>query len=95
MSAVVRRWAVGAISAFVILGLGPFGSPVVIGQGTPVGVSTIDPAILTLRQQASVYNDWLRIRLERILWGPGLQTQQKCRKTPSVGDAFNHPCAPP
>lgn len=41
---------------------------------TPAEAAAELPVILTLRQQAAVYNDWLKIRLERIL--PELMRQE-------------------
>jgi Xaa-Pro aminopeptidase len=53
-------------------GLAASGPPVVTGE--TVAAQGELPAILTLREQATVYNNWLKIRLERIL--PELMRQE-------------------
>jgi Xaa-Pro aminopeptidase len=55
-----RLCAILALSVVVLAGVG--------------GVRAEGPAVLTLRQQAAVYNDWLKARLERLL--PDLMRQE-------------------
>lgn len=80
MSTKVRKVALPLVMLVAVLvglaalepGLAVSGRTVVAAQG--VAAQGELPAILTLREQAAVYNNWLKIRLERIL--PELMRQE-------------------
>src|SRR5512139_3295394 len=62
------------LTALIAFEPGLGASPSAVVASDPAGARGELPAILTLRQQATVYNNWLRTRLERIL--PELMRQE-------------------
>jgi len=62
------------LTALIAFEPGLGASPSAVVAADPAGARGELPAILTLRQQATVYNNWLRTRLERIL--PELMRQE-------------------